>query len=81
MEQRSGEAKRLRTEVGQQANHPTAELVGQRAVFKTELPHLAGGGADQSCSLKATQLVLSENFNSSDHPALSGRLTSPQNCN
>jgi hypothetical protein len=34
---------------------PGADLIGQRAVFKTELPHLAGGGADQ------TELQLKEN--------------------
>jgi hypothetical protein len=27
---------------------PRADLVGKRAVFKTEFPHLAGGGADQT---------------------------------
>jgi hypothetical protein len=27
---------------------PEADLVGQRAVFKTEFPHLAGGGAEQT---------------------------------
>jgi hypothetical protein len=27
---------------------PRADLVGQRAVFKTELPHLAREGADQT---------------------------------
>jgi hypothetical protein len=27
---------------------PRADLVGQRATFKTELPHLAGGGADKT---------------------------------
>jgi hypothetical protein len=27
---------------------PGAGLVGQRAVLKTELPHLAGGRADQT---------------------------------
>jgi hypothetical protein len=27
---------------------PGADLVGQRAAFKTELPHLAGEGADQT---------------------------------
>jgi hypothetical protein len=26
---------------------PGADLMGQRAAFKTELPKLAGGGADQ----------------------------------
>jgi hypothetical protein len=32
----------------EQVVDPRADLVGQRAVFKTELPHLAGGGADQT---------------------------------
>jgi hypothetical protein len=27
---------------------PKADLVGQRSAFKTELPHLAGGGANQT---------------------------------
>jgi hypothetical protein len=27
---------------------PSADLMGQRAVFKTELPHLPGGGAEQT---------------------------------
>jgi hypothetical protein len=31
-----------------QVVHPRAVLLGQRAVFKTELSHLAWGGADQT---------------------------------
>jgi hypothetical protein len=34
--------------VGQQDNHKGTDLVRQRAVFKTEFMHLAGGGADQT---------------------------------
>jgi hypothetical protein len=27
---------------------PRTDVLGQRAAFKTELPHFAGGGADQT---------------------------------
>jgi hypothetical protein len=53
-EQRFREAERLRVEEGQQVNLQNRAMVdtcallqGLRVVFKTELPHLAGGGADQ----------------------------------
>jgi hypothetical protein len=37
---------------------PRADLLGQRAAFQTELPHLAGGGADQTeLQLKGKQLL------------------------
>jgi hypothetical protein len=48
---------------------PEADLVGQRALLKTELSHCAGGGADQTeFQLRATHLSPGEN-NSSDHTA------------
>jgi hypothetical protein len=54
-EQRRGEAQRLRVEVGQQANLPKPDMVDHwasltalKVVLKTELPHLAGGGVDQT---------------------------------
>jgi hypothetical protein len=59
---------------------PRADLLDQRAAFKTERPHVAGGGADQRCNWRITHLPASEN-NSSDHPAWTGRLTSPHNFN
>jgi hypothetical protein len=34
--------------------------MGLSVVLKTELLHLAGGRADQSCSLRATQLLVGE---------------------
>jgi hypothetical protein len=62
-EQRSGEAQRLRAGAGTASQHPKAGqvvnpgagLMGHREVFKTELPHLARGGADQ------TELQLKDN--------------------
>jgi hypothetical protein len=41
-------------------------------VLKTELPHLAGGGARQICSGKAKQLQHGENNNRLDHRAQTG---------
>jgi hypothetical protein len=35
------------TPKAEQVVAPGADLMGQRAAFKSELPHLAGGGADQ----------------------------------
>jgi hypothetical protein len=37
-----------------------ADLLGQRAAFKTKLLHFAGEGTDQSCKWKITQLLASE---------------------
>jgi hypothetical protein len=57
-----GRATRQLPKVGQVVN-PRAGLLGQRAVFKTELPHLVGGGDNQTvaalgkhscCMLKTT---------------------------
>jgi hypothetical protein len=50
---------------------PGAGLVGVREVLKFELPHLAGGRDDQSCSYRAMQLLLGKN-KSSDHLAWTG---------
>jgi hypothetical protein len=33
---------------------PGVSFMGQRAVLKTELPHFAGEGANQSCSYRVT---------------------------
>jgi hypothetical protein len=53
-QQRSEKAQRLKVGVEQQANLPKqgrggsqSQSLGQRAAFKTELPFLAMGGADQ----------------------------------
>jgi hypothetical protein len=62
-QQSSGEAQRLRAGVGLtgpphkvgQVLDPGADLMGQRAAFKTELTSLVGGGADQ------TELQLKDN--------------------
>jgi hypothetical protein len=53
------------SKVGQVVD-PRADLMGQRTVFKTELPHFAGGEADQTvavegqcspCLVKTTALI------------------------
>jgi hypothetical protein len=46
--------------------------MGLRTVLKTELPHLAGGGADHSCSGKAMKLLPGKN-NRSDYLAHTDR--------
>jgi hypothetical protein len=57
---------------------PKADFVGQRAVFKTELLPLAGGGADQtvtaekqcSCHLVKTMTALITLYELADFPHL-----------
>jgi hypothetical protein len=53
--------------------------VGLRAGLKTELPHIAGGGDDQSELQWKGKLLLGKNNNSSDHIAETGS-ESPAQC-
>jgi hypothetical protein len=47
--------------------------MGQRTVFKTELPHLAGRGINQTfAAVGQGSYQTGENNNSSDHPAQTG---------
>jgi hypothetical protein len=44
-----GVGDKLPPNVGQVVDHK-ADLLNHRAAFKTEVPHLSGGGADQTAS-------------------------------